>query len=159
VTWRRHCASADATRAAGDDLARVLTPGDIVVLDGTLGAGKTTFTQGLARGLGVTDRVTSPTFVMVRQHRCGPDGPVRTLHHADIYRVETLGEVIDLGLGELVEEDAVCVVEWGEIARAHFGSDVLEITIVRADDDVRTVTVGGDRSIGRERGLDEWARS
>jgi tRNA threonylcarbamoyladenosine biosynthesis protein TsaE len=105
----------------------------------------------------VTERVTSPTFVMVRQHRCGPDAPVRTLHHADIYRVESLGEVIDLGLGELVEEDAVCVVEWGEIARAHFGPDVLDVSIVRTEDDARVVTVAGARTVGRERALDAWA--
>ena len=69
MSWRRYCASAEETKVAGEEFAALLRPGDIVLLAGQLGAGKTTFVQGVARGLGVRDRVTSPTFTMVRAAR------------------------------------------------------------------------------------------
>lgn len=159
MTWRRRCDSADATRAAGADLAALLVPGDVLLLVGPLGAGKTTLTQGIARGLGVRERVTSPTFTMVRQHRCSDDAPIRTLHHADVYRVESLGEVADLGLGELADDSAVCVVEWGDIADELFGSDVVRVTLEMDDADVRTITVGGVRAESRAPQLAQWADS
>lgn len=158
MTWSRRCASAEETRAAGAALAALLAPGDVVLLVGPLGAGKTTFTQGVARGLGVTERVTSPTFTLVRQHRCGEGAPVRTLQHADLYRVESLGEVADLGLGELAEECAVCVVEWGDIAEQLFGDEVLRVTLTSDDGDVRTVAVDGALAAARGAALDRWAR-
>ena len=104
MSWQRRCASADDTIAAGEAFAAVLKSGDIVLLSGTLGAGKTTFVKGVAKGLGVSERVTSPTFTMVRQHECSNDLGIATLHHSDVYRVESLDEVLDLALGELVED-------------------------------------------------------
>ena len=126
----RHCADAAATEAAGEDFATVLRPGDVVLLSGPLGAGKTTFVKGVARGLGVSERVTSPTFTIVRPHACHNDRGIDVLHHADVYRVASLDEVYDLGLGELVEESAVAIIEWGELAAAAFGEDVMRITFV-----------------------------
>jgi tRNA threonylcarbamoyladenosine biosynthesis protein TsaE len=156
VSWRRRCATAAATQAAGEALAPLLVAGDVVLLTGPLGAGKTTFTQGVARGLGVVERVTSPTFTIVRQHRCGPHAAVRTLQHADIYRVEHLSEVVDLALGELAEENAVCVIEWGEIATSVFGEDVLTVEIAVEPDDARHITVGGARAATRTDELAHW---
>ncbi len=146
--------SADDTRALAAALAPALAPGDVLLLVGDLGAGKTTFAQGLAAGLGVRDQVTSPTFTLVRPHRCtspptaegrgqgngpGPTPapvavkgypPVRTMLHADLYRVEGLQEVADLALGEMVEDGAVAVVEWGDLGAPVLGSGALVVRIV-----------------------------
>jgi tRNA threonylcarbamoyladenosine biosynthesis protein TsaE len=158
VSWRRYGASAEETQAAGEAFAFVLRPGDIVLLSGPLGAGKTTFTQGVGRGLGVRERVTSPTFTMVRQHECVNDLGIMTLHHADVYRVGSLGEVDDLALGELVEESGVALVEWGDIAPSVFGLDVTTVVFVIDEHDGRTLEVDGALS-GREAALDAWAQS
>jgi tRNA threonylcarbamoyladenosine biosynthesis protein TsaE len=157
VTWQRFCATPEDTTAAGEAFALVLSPGDIVLLSGTLGAGKTTFVQGVAKGLGVRDRVTSPTFTMVREHQCFNDFGIETLHHTDVYRVETLDEVLDLALGELVEDGAVALVEWGELAASVFGRDVMTIEFDVADDDGRILTVEGDLAGSRTAQLERWA--
>jgi tRNA threonylcarbamoyladenosine biosynthesis protein TsaE len=157
VTWRRHCRDVAATRLAGEEFAMVLTPGDIVLLTGPLGAGKTTFVQGAARGLGVTDRVTSPTFTMVREHACHNDWGVATLQHADLYRIEGVDEVIDLALGELVEESAVALIEWGELAASVFGRDVVTIHFDVGDDDSRWLSVESAPS-SRLASIERWAR-
>jgi len=159
VNGRRYCATREETQRAGEEFALVLRPGDIVLLSGQLGAGKTTFVQGVARGLGVSDRVTSPTFTMVRQHECVNDYAIVTLHHADVYRVESIGEVMDLDLGELVEESAVALVEWGEIASSVFGRDVLTIDFVVDDGDGRTLSVDGALADERRDELGAWASS
>ena len=99
-------------------LARLCAPGDVVLLIGDLGAGKTAFAQGFAAALGVEGPVTSPTFALVRQYRCGEPAPVETLIHADVYRTGSLGEVVELALAELVEERAIALVEWGDLAAA-----------------------------------------
>jgi tRNA threonylcarbamoyladenosine biosynthesis protein TsaE len=159
MIWRRHARDAAATQWAGEQFAGVLVAGDIVLLEGPLGAGKTTFTQGVARGLGVSERVTSPTFTVVRQHRCAGRNGITTLHHADIYRVESLGEVVDLALGELAEESAVVVVEWGDLASSLFGTDVLSVVLTTHGDESRTIDVTGARSVGRESDLAAWSQS
>ncbi|MGA2124158.1 MAG: tRNA (adenosine(37)-N6)-threonylcarbamoyltransferase complex ATPase subunit type 1 TsaE [Acidimicrobiales bacterium] len=158
MSWRRYAASADDTQVAGEAFASLLRPGDIVLLSGPLGAGKTTFTQGVGRGLGVRERVTSPTFTIVRQHECVNELGITTLHHADVYRVGSLGEVDDLALGELVEEEAVAVVEWGEIASPLFGRDVISVSFDIDESEGRTIEVDGALT-GREVLLNEWAAS
>ncbi|MGA7835922.1 MAG: tRNA (adenosine(37)-N6)-threonylcarbamoyltransferase complex ATPase subunit type 1 TsaE [Acidimicrobiales bacterium] len=159
MSWRRYCASADDTKRAGEEFAALLRPGDVVLLTGQLGAGKTTFVQGVARGLGVNERVTSPTFTMVREHRAANELGIVTLHHADVYRVGSIGEVTDLALGELVEESAVALVEWGEIASSVFGREVLGVAFLLDERDGRTLEVDGALSEGREYALDAWAKS
>jgi tRNA threonylcarbamoyladenosine biosynthesis protein TsaE len=157
VSWRRYCATAEDTKIAGEEFAAVLRAGDVVLLTGRLGNGKTTFTQGVARGLGVSERVTSPTFTMVREHRCVNEVGITTLHHADVYRVESLEEVRELALGELVEESAVALVEWGEMASSVFGRDVMNVDFLLDEDDGRTLEVSGALTNGRRAPLDEWA--
>jgi len=159
VSWRRHCATAEACERAGEDFAAVLASGDIVLLSGALGAGKTTFTKGVARALGVSERVTSPTFTMVREHRCHNARGIVTLHHADVYRVEGLDEVLDLALGELVEESAVALVEWGDLAESVFGRDVLRVTFEIDDDEGRTLVVDGGLAPARAAQLDRWVNA
>ena len=114
-------------------LAGLCRPGDVVLLVGDLGAGKTVFAQGFAAALGVPGPVTSPTFALVRHYRCGRDSPVGTLIHADVYRTGSLDEVADLALAELVEEDAVALVEWGELAAPALGESALEMALVAPD--------------------------
>ena len=118
--------TAEDMRRLGAALARVLAPGDTVLLGGDLGAGKTTFTQGLAHALGVTGPVTSPTFVLVHTYRtcAGWD-----LLHADVWRLEQLQEVIDLAIPELQEEGAAAVVEWGDLAAPALAGDCLHVAI------------------------------
>jgi tRNA threonylcarbamoyladenosine biosynthesis protein TsaE len=158
MSWRRYATTAEDTTTAGAAFASVLRSGDIVLLTGTLGAGKTTFVQGVAKGLGVSERVTSPTFTMVRQHACANNLGIETLHHCDVYRVTSLDEVVDLALGELVEESAVALVEWGELAASVFGRDVMTIDFAVIDDEVRTLTVDGALADDRAAQLEVWAR-
>jgi tRNA threonylcarbamoyladenosine biosynthesis protein TsaE len=129
---------ADAMRALGRRLGGLLRAGDLVVLAGSLGAGKTTLTQGIGAGLGVRGPVTSPTFVIARVH----PGPV-PLVHVDAYRLGSLAEVADLDL-EASMEDSVTVVEWGTGLVEGLADDRLEVTLTRpSDDETRTVTVRG----------------
>jgi tRNA threonylcarbamoyladenosine biosynthesis protein TsaE len=135
-------ASPEGTRAVGRALAGLLQPGDLLVLAGDLGAGKTTFAQGVGQGLGVSDPVVSPTFTLVRQYRCGAGAPVRTLLHADLYRLDQLAEVLDLDLAELVEDQAAALVEWGDLASEVLGPE--QVTLVlqpTADEDARELAL------------------
>jgi tRNA threonylcarbamoyladenosine biosynthesis protein TsaE len=127
------------TRAFGRDLAGRLRAGDLVILSGPLGAGKTAMTQGIGDGLGVTGRVTSPTFVIARVHR----GPV-PLVHVDAYRLRDSGalDLEDLELDEELDR-AVVVVEWGEGVVEQLSDSHLEVRIERHDDDSRSVVVTG----------------
>jgi tRNA threonylcarbamoyladenosine biosynthesis protein TsaE len=140
------------TREFGAEIAGFLAPGDLVLIEGELGAGKTTFVQGLASGLGVTEPVASPTFTLVRIYETDRSGGIERLLHADLYRLEHLQEVIDLGLLELVDDAAVAVIEWGEAGVPVFGPEFLEIRIERprtGDDEVtdeRLITVSGTGS-------------
>ncbi len=101
--------TAEDTRAIGAALAELLQPGDALALTGELGAGKTTLVQGLARGLGFTGPVVSPTFTLVREY----PGRLR-VYHVDVYRLDRVQDVIDLGLEEMIDGDGVLVVEWGD---------------------------------------------
>jgi tRNA threonylcarbamoyladenosine biosynthesis protein TsaE len=120
---------AEAMRALGASLATVLRAGDVVVLSGELGAGKTALTQGLGSGLGVRGDITSPTFVIARVHPSLGDGPA--LVHADAFRLGGVAELDDLDLDTSLD-DAVTVVEWGEGVAEGLADDRLEIRIERA---------------------------
>ena len=111
-------------------IAKTLLPGDVILLDGDLGAGKTTFTQGLARAMGVGEQVTSPTFTLVRSY---PTSFGVELIHADVYRLETLADIVALGLPEMLENGAVAVIEWGERAAPALGPEHLGIRFALTD--------------------------
>jgi tRNA threonylcarbamoyladenosine biosynthesis protein TsaE len=134
--------SPEATQAIGRRIGETLQIGDLVLLGGTLGAGKTTLTQGIAWGAGVTEYAHSPTFVLVHEYA----GRI-PIYHLDLYRfegaaaVDDLAEVEDLGIDEMLETGA-CIVEWAERAAAVFPGDFLEITLVEGDTpDERTLTL------------------
>ena len=118
-------ASLEATHSVAAALAGLSRSGDIILLAGEMGAGKTAFAQGFGRALGVTEPITSPTFTLVHSYDTG--GP--TLHHADLYRLDQLAEVADLALGELAEFDGIVLVEWGDVVESTFG----EHLVVRLD--------------------------
>ena len=128
--------TAEDTRAFGEWLATLLRHGDLVILTGDLGAGKTTLTQGIGQGLGVRGAVTSPTFVISRVHPSLGEGP--PLIHVDAYRLGGAAELDDLDLDTDVV-DAVTVVEWGEGLAEALSIDRLELSLTRSDDDVRTL--------------------
>ena len=140
---RREAATPEDAQAFGEELGAALEAGDLVILDGPLGAGKTTFTQGIARGMQVKGRVTSPTFVIAREHPSRVGGP--TLVHVDAYRLldhsdDPLGELDRLDLDTEIE-DAVVVAEWGGGFMERLSDAYLAITINRdSDDDVRVFT-------------------
>lgn len=117
------------TRALGERIGSLLRSGDLVVLTGQLGAGKTTLTQGLARGLKVRGPITSPTFVIARVHPSLVGGP--SLVHVDAYRLGGEAELDDLDLDESLEE-SVTVVEWGHGLADHLSPELLEVELVRS---------------------------
>ncbi|TGO06298.1 TsaE protein, required for threonylcarbamoyladenosine t(6)A37 formation in tRNA [Serinibacter arcticus] len=141
---RLHLADAEATAALGAALARVLRAGDLVILTGDLGAGKTTLTQGLGRALGVRGQVASPTFVIAREHAPLADGP--GLVHVDAYRLGGLTELDALDLDSSLAE-SVTVVEWGAGLTETLAEDRLDVVIDRARGDAvdegRQVSVRG----------------
>jgi tRNA threonylcarbamoyladenosine biosynthesis protein TsaE len=138
----RATASVDETRALGDAVGRLLEPGDVVALSGDLGAGKTAFVQGAARGLGVDEPVVSPTFTLVREYR----GAV-PVHHLDIYRLDRVQDVLDLGLDDMLEDGAVVFVEWGDAIEGLLPQDHLSVRMTmpepNGDDDRREVSLVG----------------
>ena len=123
-------ASVDATRDLGAAVAGLARPGDIVVLAGDLGAGKTAFVQGFGRALGVTDRITSPTFTLVHVY----DGRL-PIHHLDVYRLHQMSEALDLGLAEMLDEGGVVLIEWGDAILPVLPHDLLEVRLTFGDGD------------------------
>ena len=130
------------TEALGARLAALLQPGDVIAYRGDLGAGKTAFTRGLARGLGVEEPVTSPTYTIVNEY---PQGRL-PLFHFDMYRLRDAEELFDLGWEDYLARDGVCAVEWSENVREAM-EDPIEVTIVKdpADEEVRHITITGGR--------------
>ena len=137
MTLRATTRDAAETHALGQRIGAVLRPGDVVVLDGDLGAGKTVMAKGIAVALGVTETVVSPTFTVVREY----DAPTPFVH-VDVYRLDHLQELHDLGFDDLIGSDAVTVVEWGERVSAALPSDRLRVLLEPGvGDDERIVSV------------------
>ena len=126
------------TEAIGAALAKILTPGTVIAYRGDLGAGKTAFTRGLARGLGYTDLVTSPTYTIVNEYLGGRI----PLFHFDMYRLSSADDLWDIGWDDYLDRDGICAVEWSENV-----SDALEdpilITIEKTGDESRRITIEG----------------
>lgn len=122
----------DQTQDLAAAVAALARPGDVVVLAGDLGAGKTAFVQGFGRGMGVPDRITSPTFTLVHVY----EGRL-PVHHLDVYRLGQLSEALDLGLPEMLDEGGVVLIEWGDAILPVLPHDYLEVrlTFGAGDDD------------------------
>jgi tRNA threonylcarbamoyladenosine biosynthesis protein TsaE len=148
--------SAEETRALGRAVGTVLGPGDVVLLAGELGTGKTELTKGIAEALGVEDAVLSPTFTLAQRHA----GRVPLLH-VDVYRLDRVQELLDLGLDEELD-DSVTVVEWGDVVAAHLPRQRVEIRLDRCDDDCdRRITISpeGPSWSARARDLEHALRA
>ena len=129
------------TEAVGAALARVLEPGVVIAYRGDLGAGKTAFTRGLARGLGVKESVTSPTYTIVNEYLSGS----MPLFHFDMYRLGSEDELFDIGWEDYLERGGVCAVEWSENVWGAM-EDAVIVTISRLGEDTRKIEIeGGDR--------------
>jgi tRNA threonylcarbamoyladenosine biosynthesis protein TsaE len=128
------------THAIAAAIAGLSRTGDLVVLAGEMGAGKTAFAKGFGAALGVTEPITSPTFTLVHSYDAGRI----TLHHADIYRLTTHHEVADLALAELLEYDGIVLLEWGDVVAQSLGEHLLVQLVADLDDeDVRHITLSG----------------
>ena len=135
-----HTHSEGETEALGEKLAASLHPRTILAFTGDLGAGKTAFIRGLARGLGVTDRVTSPTFTIVNEY----EGDPLPLFHFDMYRLTSSEELFDIGWDDFLARGGICAVEWSENVAEAIEPDAVRVSIVRGDGDSdRMITIEG----------------
>jgi tRNA threonylcarbamoyladenosine biosynthesis protein TsaE len=134
--------SEDETRAEGQNLSRSLQAGDVVLLTGDLGMGKTVFARGIAQGLGVSeDDVRSPSFTLVNRYH----GRV-TLYHIDLYRIDRPEDLDELGLEEFLGVDGIAVVEWAERLGPYRPERVISVRLVDRGGDVREITIEDRRS-------------
>lgn len=136
MEWITH--SPEETEAVGQTLAQRLRPGTVIAYRGDLGAGKTAFTRGLARGLGVGETVTSPTYTIVNEYLGGR----LPLFHFDMYRLGSADELFDIGWEDYLDRGGVCAVEWSERAEELL-SGAVTVTLRRVNDDTREITVEG----------------
>ena len=132
--------SAAETEALGAKLAEKLRGGEVIAYTGDLGAGKTAFTRGLARGLGITERVTSPTFTIVNEYDSGR----LPLFHFDMYRLGSSDELYDIGWEDYLGRGGVCAVEWSEIVDDALEGEVIRVDLKNGDaPDSRRITITG----------------
>jgi tRNA threonylcarbamoyladenosine biosynthesis protein TsaE len=145
--------TAEDTRAIGAAIADSLREGDVIQLVGELGSGKTTFAQGLAKGLGVDEPVVSPTFTLIREYAAR-----LPIAHVDVYRLDRVQDVIDLGLDELADGNALVIVEWGDAVEELLGDERLRVLLAPEDptgaSDVRLISLSGVGRVWAER----WER-
>ena len=163
VVWRSmihaRTTSTEQTAALAAALAEMATSGDLIVLSGDLGAGKTAFAKGFGAALDVTEPITSPTFTLVREYQ----GRLK-MYHLDVYRLEQIEEALDLGLAELLDDDAVTLVEWGEAILPALPPEYLEVRLELGEDDderlLELVMIGrrwAARSVAIARAVGPWA--
>lgn len=144
-------ASADETKHLAAAIAELCRPGDVVLLAGDLGAGKTAFAQGFGAALGIIETITSPTFTLVNQYH----GRLE-LYHLDVYRLDQVDEALDLGLAEMLDEGGVTVIEWGDTIIPALPADFLEVRmrLGEGDDDrMFEIHMVGSRWSARNRAL------
>ncbi len=142
LNWTSHGPA--QTAALGEQLGRMLRSGDVICLEGDLGAGKTCLTQGIGRGLGVEAPITSPTFVLINEYPI--PGPPRKLYHVDLYRVGSAAEAYALGIEDYVFGSGICVIEWAERVLELVPKERLWISMRYLDDSRRHVSVQGSGS-------------
>lgn len=151
--------STDQTAALAASIAALVGSGDLILLSGDLGAGKTAFAKGFGAALDVAEPITSPTFTLVREYR----GRLK-MYHLDVYRLDQIEEALDLNLAELLDDDAVTLIEWGETILPALPADYLEVRLELGDDDddrvVQLSMIGARwsaRAGGIARALEPWS--
>ena len=130
------------TEAVAEALGKILKPGTVVAYEGDLGAGKTAFTRGLARGLGATDMVTSPTYTIVNEYLSGR----LPLFHFDMYRLESSDDLWDIGWEDYLDRGGVCAVEWSENVADALGNPV-RVRIEKTGEDTRRIIIEGGKDL------------
>lgn len=134
--------SPSETERVGEALGKRLTAGTVIAYRGDLGAGKTAFTRGLARGLGITESVTSPTYTIVNEYTSGR----LPLFHFDMYRLGSEDELFDIGWEDYLERGGVCAVEWSENVPGAM-ENAISVTIFRLDEDTRKIVIEGGEQL------------
>jgi tRNA threonylcarbamoyladenosine biosynthesis protein TsaE len=127
------------TMKAGELFAHTLVPGDVVALDGDLGAGKTVFVKGIAKGLGIMDVIVSPTFTILREYEGAPP-----LYHFDVYRIGSPDELFDIGFSEYLDGDGVCVIEWAGKAAELLPKRTVRVQIEKTGNNTREIIIKKD---------------
>ncbi len=130
--------SPDETQALGEKLGKRLKPGDVIALIGDLGTGKTCLTQGIARGVGIAQNevVSSPSYIIINEY----NGKI-PIYHIDLYRLETAAEISELGLGEYIESDGICIIEWAERMEDGLPENCITINITWEDEKTRSIKI------------------
>lgn len=135
MTFQTH--SSEETIALGEKIGALLKPGDIIAMTGTLAAGKTTITKGIAKSLGVKDTITSPTFCLISEYA----GTKMPLYHMDVYRLDSDEDFINLGVDDMLFGEGVCIIEWSEKVERELPKNTIWMTITPAEDGTRTITI------------------
>lgn len=128
--------SEEETLKVGTSIGAKLKPGDVISLNGDLGAGKTYMTKGIAVGMGVLDYITSPTFIIVNEY----EGRM-PLYHFDVYRINDIDEMYEIGFDEYLYGNGVCIVEWGKVVEELLPEYAIKIDITKIDDNTREIIV------------------
>ena len=137
MTLTFHPSNAEETIAIGEKIGLLLQKGDVIAMTGTLGAGKTTITKGIAKALGVEENITSPTFCLISEY----SGKKLPLYHMDVYRLEGAEDFINLGVEEMLYGDGVCIIEWSEKVMSELPKKTIKMTLTPESDGSRTITV------------------
>lgn len=140
--------SEEETLKVGSMIGERLKPGDVINLNGDLGAGKTHITKGIAKGLGVDDYITSPTFIIVNQY----EGRI-PLYHFDVYRINDIDEMYEIGFDEYLYGNGVCIVEWGRIVEELLPDYAIRIDINKIDDNSREIVIDDKNDLGLQEGV------
>lgn len=140
--------SEEETLKIGARIGEKLNPGDVISLNGELGAGKTYITKGIAKGLGVEDYITSPTFIIVNEY----EGRI-PLYHFDVYRINDIDEMYEIGFDEYLYGNGVCIVEWGKIVEELLPEYVIKIDIIKIDDNTREIIINENGNLALLEGV------
>lgn len=129
--------NAEQTISLGTKIGALLTPGDVIAMTGTLAAGKTTITKGIAQSLGVTENITSPTFCLISEY----EGSKMPLYHMDVYRLDGAEDFVNLGVDDMLYGNGVCIIEWSEKIQSEIPAKAISLDIQATGSEERTITI------------------